>query len=477
MIAGYPGIDVRADKGYVLLPPSNHKSGNFYAWLTAPDAEIADLPQWFIELVKPAPHPEMELEHEAEMPQSFVPIDWDKPQSGEFWVNHYAAKAHPGERDDCMALLALQLRDSAGLNFVQAEPYARMYARTVTQSGDPYDEERAVKTLRSILLSPLHGKRQPAKRRNAPSAKSAAKSVSMATARAQSPSVTYAPSVTRSTSSGTVLLSVPAAPYDDYTPPPEPETKARSHDGGGDDSLLKGEADDNGNAEAMYRLYGRELLFTPAYGWLRWTGTHWSEIPEPIVAQKVITTLKRRRHAAVDAEMEAIVKATKADRSRVVGCLIMFKSYVIEPNVAAFDAESDLLNCKNGVLDLRTGTLTPHSPTQRFTYCLPVDYDPDADDTEWRTFILEALGSDPEVADYMQLWAGTRSPAIPGKRSCSTCMVHPEQVRVPHRNVAELLPRPLSAEADFANLTGKRDPDSQNFDLAGLKQARMVDRL
>ena len=180
VIAGYPGIDIRADKGYILLPPSNHKSGNFYAWLTAPDAEIADLPQWFIELVKPAPHPEMELEHEAEMPQSGQTIDWDKPRSGEFWVNHYAAKAHPGERDDCMALLALQLRDSAGLNFVQAEPYARMYARTVTQSGDPYDEERAVKTLRSILLSPLHGKRQPAKRRNAPSAKSAAKSVSMA---------------------------------------------------------------------------------------------------------------------------------------------------------------------------------------------------------------------------------------------------------------------------------------------------------
>ena len=251
--------------------------------------------------------------------------------------------------------------------------------------------------------------------------------------------------------------------------------KAGSHDGSGDNLLLKGEADDNGNAEAMYRLYGRELLFTEAFGWLSWTGTHWREIPEPTVAKMVIITLKRRRHAAVEAEVEAIVKATKADRSRVAGCLSLFKSYVIVEDVAAFDAEPDLLNCKNGVLDLRTGTLTPHSPTQRFTYCLPVDYDPAADDTEWRTFLMEVLGSDREVVDYMQLWAGY---SLTGHTREEKMLYLFGPTRAGKGTTAEtllkLLPRPLSAEADFANLTGKRDPDSQNFDLAGLRQARLV---
>jgi putative DNA primase/helicase len=239
--------------------------------------------------------------------------------------------------------------------------------------------------------------------------------------------------------------------------------------------LLQGEADDNGNAEAMWRLFGREFLFTPAIGWLRWAGTHWGEVPEPIVTQRAITTLKRRRHAAVDADREHIIKATKQDKTRVTGCRDLFKSYVIEPDVAAFDADPDVLNCQNGVLDLRTGVLTAHSSKQRFTYCLGVAWDESADMAPWTTFLLGALGGDQEAADYFQLCAGysltghTREekmfylygPTRAGKGAATETLL-------------ELLPRPLSAEVDFATFTAKRDNDSQNFDLADLKPARLV---
>jgi hypothetical protein len=39
-------LDVRGYGGYVILPPSNHESGGRYSWATAPDARIADMPQW-----------------------------------------------------------------------------------------------------------------------------------------------------------------------------------------------------------------------------------------------------------------------------------------------------------------------------------------------------------------------------------------------------------------------------------------------
>lgn len=268
-----------------------------------------------------------------------------------------------------------------------------------------------------------------------------------------------------------------AVSSDAAEPGPEFEPDQDEPDGAPDMDalLLKGEADDNGNAEAMWRLYGQEFLYTPAYGWLRWTGTHWRDVPEPVVAQNAIITLKRRRHAAVEADKEPIIKATKADKTRVMGCLTLFKSYVIEPSVAVFDADPDLLNCRNGVLDLRTGTLTPHSPEQRFTYCLPVAYDAGADMAPWSSFVLDALGRDEEAARYFQQCAGY---SLTGHTRDEKMFYLHGPTRAGKGTTTEtllaLIPTPLSTEVDFATFTAKRENDSQNFDLAELKPARLV---
>ena len=50
-----PGLDVRGDGGYVLLPPSLHASGNSYRWLTTLDTPIAAAPAWLLSLVMADP--------------------------------------------------------------------------------------------------------------------------------------------------------------------------------------------------------------------------------------------------------------------------------------------------------------------------------------------------------------------------------------------------------------------------------------
>jgi P4 family phage/plasmid primase-like protien len=72
-------------------------------------------------------------------------------------------------------------------------------------------------------------------------------------------------------------------------------------------------------------------------------------------------------------------------------------------DAAEFDAHPDLLNCPNGVLDLRTGTLAPHDPEYCFTTvtraaCIPGAAHPDWDQA------LQAVPA--EVRDYVRLRYG-----------------------------------------------------------------------
>src|SRR5258708_27473050 len=132
--------------------------------------------------------------------------------------------------------------------------------------------------------------------------------------------------------------------------------------------LLAFDADDNGNAEAMRLLYGERFIYNPAFGWLGWTGTHWQADADAVVTLAAIETLKRRRHAAVDAQREDIVKAAVPNDHRIRACATNFRAYVTEVDATTFDNDPDLLNCHNGVLNLPTGAIAQHCPRQRSTY-------------------------------------------------------------------------------------------------------------
>jgi len=54
-----PGMDLKADGGYVVAPPSIHPSGRRYEWQLGPFIEPATPPQWLMELIFPR-----EVEHE-----------------------------------------------------------------------------------------------------------------------------------------------------------------------------------------------------------------------------------------------------------------------------------------------------------------------------------------------------------------------------------------------------------------------------
>jgi putative DNA primase/helicase len=225
-----------------------------------------------------------------------------------------------------------------------------------------------------------------------------------------------------------------------------------------DAELVNFSADDTGNAEAAKRLYGDTILYTREYGWLVFNGRYWEEDEEGAKLM-VIDTLKRRR---------------KADARRIQGCMMVLQSYQ-KARIDEFDSDPDSLNVQNGVLNLRTGKLTEHQHAQRFTYCIPIRFNPEADYSKWVSFLNENVRGGEEMVSFLQEAVGY---SLTGHTSdeCLFYLFGPTRagkgtfVEV----LREMLGKPLAEEAAFNSFTTTRAGDAKNFDLAPLKASRVV---
>lgn len=71
-----------------------------------------------------------------------------------------------------------------------------------------------------------------------------------------------------------------------------------------------------------------------------------------------------------------------------------------------FDANPYLLNVQNGVVDLRTGELTPHNKGLLLSKIAAYEYDPKADYGEWDDFVLWCCSGNVEQAHWLQVVLG-----------------------------------------------------------------------
>jgi len=246
--------------------------------------------------------------------------------------------------------------------------------------------------------------------------------------------------------------------------------------------LLTYGADDEGNAETLARLYPGRFLYCDALGWLAYTGTHWAtDGAEAQLDRAVVDTLQKRRLAAVVENQENVVKATRQNAGRIYGCKALLKSKVWAA-MDSFDSDPDLLNAQNGVIDLRTGSLRAHSPADRFTYCTPAAYDPDADGTLWESLLIENLQSaaysDQEFETLLRFVQKAVGYSLTGhtKEECMFFLNGPTRAGkgVFCETILYLLGQPLAATVQFGAFTAARGRNDQGFDLAGLWPCRFI---
>jgi putative DNA primase/helicase len=142
-------------------------------------------------------------------------------------------------------------------------------------------------------------------------------------------------------------------------------------------------------------------------GWLARTGGIWSRLPDQVMLHETSQAVERLAMAVIqrlginDTTPAATWKAL-GGRRKAADVLALLPGRLVESD-AAFDAKPHKLNCPNGVVDLRSGDIRPHRPSDRFLVQTAAEYRPGAKSTVW----LRALSAmDPEWADWFRLRLG-----------------------------------------------------------------------
>ncbi|GAA0959117.1 DNA primase family protein [Frigoribacterium faeni] len=145
------------------------------------------------------------------------------------------------------------------------------------------------------------------------------------------------------------------------------------------------------------------LAWTRDRGWLHWEGKVWVSIPDPSATELVRRELKLLfgmlcSRPDVDAHHVKTQYAQLLTESKAKKVTFFLKGLLTrQPDW--FDREPDLINCQNGVLDLRTGSLHPHAARWYMTKITDAEYHPRAKHADWNR-ALQAMPTD--IHDYMQ---------------------------------------------------------------------------
>lgn len=168
----------------------------------------------------------------------------------------------------------------------------------------------------------------------------------------------------------------------------------------------------DGMARALVTHHRADLRYCPQRGkWLHWTGHRW-QWDDAEVHRELIKGLAR---SLPDGDGWAVFKRSSLSGAGATGIARQAQSDpALVVNFEDLDGDPWILNTPDGVVDLRTGQLTPSDPDRlctRTTYCAP---DPAASPARWDEFLADTFGGDSQLVSYLQRLVGYSAVGVVG---------------------------------------------------------------
>jgi putative DNA primase/helicase len=164
---------------------------------------------------------------------------------------------------------------------------------------------------------------------------------------------------------------------------------------------------DRNLAKLFAQLVKDQVLYVVEWGWLRHETGRWRRASDAEIAALAMEVIPRyyteqALNAPPERRREFLEYALKChSRHRINNALELAKGLLLaRPD--EFDRHPYLLNCLNGVVDLRTGNLLPHDPSLRLTQLCPVAYNPDATAPTWQRFLSDVFLGDQDLISFVQ---------------------------------------------------------------------------
>jgi len=233
-----------------------------------------------------------------------------------------------------------------------------------------------------------------------------------------------------------------------------------------------------------YLNSGQMLYVHAARRWYRWTGDRWAPCLQgeeieaaKLSADRALDHAAKRHQANPDQGKRLLSWAGALRNARRLQAMLELARSEPEMSVASlrdFDRDPDVMGVPGGLIDLKSGQFRNATPEDRLTKQAGVCWESEAQCPQWRRFLRDVFQDDKETIDFIQRAVGYSLTGHSTEEKMFLCVGHGANGKSVFSDLLTMLLGDYHHTAPASLLTRRNSDGGPSDDLAGLCGARLL---